>query len=116
MTISALAPSTEPSQENILDNPDDVQSDHELYKEWHYFTLTRRKHKGLMNTNNETYNHSKANYSTLISERYSRLCLLQATNNTIHTGHFYRSFLLCNNCSFLIFCSHNAVIIIFSVK
>ena len=54
-TIITQVPSTEPSQEHVLDNPDDVQSRHELYKELYYLVLAESKHKRLTNANNERY-------------------------------------------------------------
>ena len=46
-TISTQASSTKPSQQNVLDSPDDVQSRHELYKELYHLVLAQRKHKRL---------------------------------------------------------------------
>ena len=54
-TVNAPIPSTNVSQENILDNNDDVQSRRELYKELCQLLLVKRKHKRLTNKNNETY-------------------------------------------------------------
>ena len=43
-TVNAPIPSTNVSQENILDNNDDVQSLRELYKDLYQLVLVKRKH------------------------------------------------------------------------
>ncbi len=54
-TVIAPTPSIIASQENILDNKDDVQSRHDLYKELYQLVLAKRKQKGLTNKTSETY-------------------------------------------------------------
>ena len=53
-TMSAQAPSTEPSQGYILNNPDDVQSCHDLHKELYHSALTKHKYQRLTQANNDT--------------------------------------------------------------